>query len=87
MLFHLDLSLLEVLFVYIIKKGKNDVFSLFANISSLQLETGLSNSIKGKTKGYALVKGAWAGLLEHRDKEFSPNRSLRVPSRNFYFYY
>ena len=87
MLFHLDLSLLAVLFVYIIKKEKNDVFSLSANISSLQLETGLPNSIKGKTKGYALVKGAWAGLLDHRDKEFSPNRSLRVLSRNFSFYY
>lgn len=35
MLFHLDLSLLEVLFVYTMKNGKNDIFSLFANIPSL----------------------------------------------------
>ena len=34
-LFHLDLSLLEVLFVYTIKKGKNDIFSMFAHIPSL----------------------------------------------------
>ena len=35
MLFNLDLSLLEVLFVYTIKKGKIDIFSLFAHIPSL----------------------------------------------------
>ena len=35
MLFHLDLSLLEVLFVYTIKKGKKDIFSMFAHIPSL----------------------------------------------------
>ena len=35
MLFHLDLFLLEVLFIYTIKKGKNDIFSMFAHIPSL----------------------------------------------------
>ena len=35
MLFNLDLSLLEVLFIYSIKKGKTDLFSLFAHISFL----------------------------------------------------
>lgn len=35
MLFHLDLSLLEVLFVYTIKKGKNDIFNLSASIPSV----------------------------------------------------
>lgn len=82
MLFHLDLALLEVLFVYTIKKGKNDVFSLFANIPSLQLVTGLPHSIKGGAKGYKLVRGAWAGLIEHPTKEFSPNCLLRVPDGN-----
>lgn len=35
MLFNLGLSLLEVLFVYSIKKAKNNIFSLAANIPSL----------------------------------------------------
>lgn len=35
MLFSLDLSLLEILFVYTIKKAKHDIFSLAANILSL----------------------------------------------------
>lgn len=71
-LFHLDLSLLEVLFVYTIKKGKNNIFSLSASIPLLQLVTSLPDSIKGAVKGNVLVKGLWAGLVEHREKEFVP---------------
>lgn len=78
MLFHLDLSLLEVLFVYIIKKGKNDIFNLSASIPSFQLVIGFPNSIKGAAKGHVLVKGPWVGLMEHREKEFVPNQSMRV---------
>lgn len=47
MLFRVDLSLLKVLFVYTIKKGKHDIFSLFTNIPFLQLVTDIPNSIKG----------------------------------------
>ena len=65
MLFNLDLSLLEVLFVYTIKKGKKDIFSMFSHIPSLQLVTNLQDSNKGGAKGYILVKGPWAGLSEH----------------------
>lgn len=82
MLFHLDLSLLEVLFIYTIKKGKNDIFNLFASIPSLQLVTGLLDSIKGAAKGHVLVKGPWAGLMEHREKKFVLNQSMRVPGGN-----
>lgn len=85
MLFSLELSLLEILFVYTIKKGRNDVFSLFAGIPSLQLVTGLPDSIKGAAKGHVLVKGPWAGLLQHLDKEFATNRSLKIPGWNIYF--
>ena len=55
MLFHLDLSLLEVLFVYTIKKGKKDIFSMFTHIPSLQLVTSLPKSNKGGAKGHVLV--------------------------------
>ena len=57
MLFNLDLSLLEVLFIYSIKKGKNDIFSLAAGQPSLQLVTDLSDSTKGGAKGHVLVRG------------------------------
>ena len=58
MLFNLDLSLLEVLFVYSLKKGKNDIFSMVAHLPSLQLVTELSDSTKGGAKGHVLVRGA-----------------------------
>ena len=72
MLFNLDLSLLKFLFVYTIKKGKTDLFSLFAHISSLQLVTNLPDSNKGGAKGHVLVKGLWAGLSEHPENGVFP---------------
>ena len=58
MLFNLNLTLLEVLFVYSLKKGKNDIFSLSAHLPSLQLVTELPDSAKGEAKGYVVVRGA-----------------------------
>ena len=81
MLFNLDLSLLEVLFVYTIKKGKTYLFSLFAHIPSLQLVTNLPYSNKGGAKGHVLVRGHWAGLSEPPEREFTPNHSLTLPGR------
>ncbi|KAL6350314.1 hypothetical protein AAG906_004263 [Vitis piasezkii] len=79
MLFDLDLSLLEVLFIYLIKKVKNDIFSFVASLPSLQLVTSLPDSTKGAAKGHVLVKGLWAGLAVHPDRPFAPNQSLKVP--------
>ncbi|RVX15686.1 hypothetical protein CK203_009087 [Vitis vinifera] len=81
MLFNLDLSLLEVLFIYSIKKGKNDFFSLAARLPSLQLVTDLPDSTKEGAKGHVSVRGVWAGLLEHPERPFSPNRSLVFPGK------
>ena len=82
MLFNLDLSLLEVLFAYSVKKGKNDIYSFVASIPSLHLVTGLPDSTKGAAKGHMLVKGTWAGLTVHPNKQFAPNQSLKTPSMN-----
>ena len=81
MLFNLDLSLLEVLFVYTIKKGKNDIFNMFAHIPSLQLVTNFPDSNKEGAKGHVLVRGPWAGLMEHPERDFRPNYSLKIPGR------
>lgn len=75
MVFNLDLSLLEVLFVYTLKKGKNDIFSMFAHIPSLQLVTNLPDLNKGG------AKGPWAGLMEHPERDFSSNYLLKLPGR------
>ena len=57
MLFNLYLSLLEVLFIYSIKKVKSDIFSFVASLPSLQLVTSLPDSTKGAARGDVLVKG------------------------------
>ncbi|KAL6328832.1 hypothetical protein AAG906_003849 [Vitis piasezkii] len=53
----LDLSLLEVLFIYSIKKLKTDIFNFVACLPSMQLVTNLPDSTKGAAKGHVLVKG------------------------------
>ncbi|KAL6351384.1 hypothetical protein AAG906_035176 [Vitis piasezkii] len=81
MLFNLNLSLLEVLFIYTIKKGKNDIFNMFAHILSLRLVINLPDSNKGGAKGHVLVRGPWAGLSEHPERDFCFNYSLKLPGR------
>ncbi|RVX23748.1 hypothetical protein CK203_000026 [Vitis vinifera] len=80
MLFHLDLSLLEVSFVYTIKRAENE-YSSCPLIPSLQLVTGLSDSNKGGARGHILVLGPWVGLLESPNREFHPHRSLQIPGK------
>ena len=81
MLYNLDLTLLEVFFVYSLKKAKTDIFSLSAHLPSLQLVTELPDSTKGGAKGHVMVRGAWAGL-RHRARPFSPNYSLAIPGKS-----
>ncbi|KAL6319872.1 hypothetical protein AAG906_036942 [Vitis piasezkii] len=68
MLYNLDLTLLEVFFLYSLKKGKNDIFSLSAHLPSLQV-----------AKGLVLVRGGWAGISERPSRPFSPNYTLKLP--------
>ncbi|RVW51651.1 hypothetical protein CK203_066707 [Vitis vinifera] len=43
---------------------------------------GAANSTKGGATGHVVVRGAWAGLLEHPARPVSPNYSLVVPGRS-----
>ena len=79
MLYSLDLTLLEVFFVYSLKKAKNDIFSVSAHLPSLQMVTELPDSTKGGAKGLVAVWGGWAGLSQHPSRPFSPNYSLKIP--------
>ena len=80
MLYNLDLTMLEVFFVYALKKAKTDIFSLSAHLPSLQLVTELPDSTKGGAKGRVMVRGAWAGS-RHPARPFSPNYSLKIPGK------
>ena len=81
MFFHLDLFLLEVLFVYTIKMSHKEIFSLSAHIPFLQLVTGLPDSNKGGDRGHVLVFGPWASMFEGPEREFHPLYSLHIPDR------
>ena len=81
MLYNLDLTLLEVFFVYSLKKAKTDIFSLSAHLPSLQLVTELPDSTKGGAKGHVAVRGGWAGFSGRPGRPFSPNYSLVIPGK------
>ncbi|RVW32216.1 hypothetical protein CK203_080075 [Vitis vinifera] len=78
MLYNLDLTLLEVFFVYSLKKAKTNIFSMSAHLPSLQLVTELPDSTKGGAKGQVMVRDAWVGS-KHPVRPFSPNYSLAIP--------
>lgn len=58
MFFQLDLSLLEILLVYIVKMSQKERFSFSTYIPSLELVTGLPDSCKDWVKGHVLVFGS-----------------------------
>ena len=87
MLFQQDFSLLEFLFIYTVKMNQKDKFSLFAHIPSLQLVTSLPDSCKGWVKGHVLVSSPWNGSSKGPDGVFSPQRSLEILSRLYFFYF
>lgn len=62
MLYHLELYLLEVFFVYTLKMSQKERFSLSAHIPSLQLVTGLPDSNKDGAREHILVSGPSSGL-------------------------
>ena len=81
MLFQLDISLLEALFIYTVKMSQKKRFSLSTHIPSLQLVTRLPNSNKDGTKRHVFVSGPWRGLFEGLNEVFTPQHSLEIPSR------
>ncbi|KAL6314319.1 hypothetical protein AAG906_019017 [Vitis piasezkii] len=82
MLYKLDLTLMEVFFLYSLKKANTDIFSLSAHLPSLQVVTELPDSTKGGAKGLVVVRGGWAGLVEQETKPFSPNNTVKIPDRD-----
>ncbi|RVX03196.1 hypothetical protein CK203_016787 [Vitis vinifera] len=68
-----------IVFVYSLKKAKNDIFSVSAHLPSLQMVTELPDSTKGGAKGLVAVWGGWAGLSQHPSRPFSPNYTLKIP--------
>lgn len=75
-LYQLDLSLLEILFVYTIKMSPKELFNLSTHILPFQFITGFPNSNKWWTKERDLVFNPWSGSIEEWIKCSSQNTPL-----------
>ncbi|RVW26662.1 hypothetical protein CK203_096496 [Vitis vinifera] len=78
MLYNLDLTLLEVFFVYSLKKVKNDIFSMSAHLPSFQLVTELPDSTKGGRRDTW-----WSGV--HERGFWSIRRGLSLQTTPWWF--
>ena len=76
-LYQLDISLVEICFIYTLKLGTGGCLSMSAHSPRLQFVTGLLNSPKTEAKGVVLVRGPWhvtpssPGLPFHMNQSFS----------------
>ncbi|RVX07509.1 hypothetical protein CK203_025112 [Vitis vinifera] len=77
----LHFSQIPPIFIHpnLVRKAKNDIFSVSAHLPSLQMVTELPDSTKGGAKGLVAVWGGWAGLSQHPSRPFSPNYTLKIP--------
>ena len=59
LLYQLDISLVEICFIYTLKLGVGGRLSMSTHSPRLQFVTGLLDSPKTESKGVVLVEGLW----------------------------
>ena len=75
-LYQLDISLVEICFIYTLKLGIGGRLSMSAHSPRLQFVTGLPDSPKTEAKGVVLVKGSWYETSGSLGFPFDLNQSL-----------
>ena len=75
-LYQLDISLVEICFIYTLKLGIRGILSMSAHNPRLQFVTGLPDSPKTEAKGVVLIKGLWYETLGSPRLPFNLNQSL-----------
>ena len=75
-LYQLDISLVEICFIYTLKLGIGGCLSMSAYSPRLQFVTGLPNSSKIEAKGVVLVKGSWYETPVSLGLSFDLNQSF-----------
>ena len=75
-LYQLDISLVEICFVYTLKLGTGGRLSMSVHSPWLQFVSGLPDSSKTKAKGVVLVKGTWYETPGSLGLPFDVNQSL-----------
>ena len=78
-LYQLDISLVEICFVYTLKLGTGGQLSMSAHSPQLQFVTRLLDSPKKETKGVVLVRGLWYEMSGSLGLPFDVNQSLVFP--------
>ena len=76
LLYRLDISLVEICFVYKLKLGTRDRLSMSAHNPKLQFVTRLPDSLKTEAKGVVLVRGPWYETLGFVGLPLNVNQSL-----------
>ena len=79
-LYQLDISLVEICFIYTLKLGIESSLSMLAHNPRLQFVTDLPDSPKIEAKGVVLVKGSWYETPGSPRLPFDLNQSLSFPS-------
>ena len=72
-LYQLDISLIEVFFIYTLKLAHGGRLSVSAQIPRLQFVTRLPDSPKTEVKGVIFVRGPWYETLGSPDLPFTLN--------------
>ena len=75
-LYRLDISLVDIYFIYTLKLGTEDLLSMSAHSPRLQFVTKLPDSPKAEAKGVVLVRGQWYETLGSLGLPFDVNKSL-----------
>ena len=75
-LYQLDISLVEICFIYTLKLGTGARLFMSAHSPLLQFVTGLPDSPKTKAKGVVLVRGSWYETPDSLGLLFYVNQSL-----------
>ena len=79
LLYQLDISLVEVFFIYTLKLAHGGRLSLSTKSPRLQVVTGLPDSPKTEAKGVILVRGPWYEAPGSPDLSFTLNREMSFP--------
>ena len=79
LLYRLDISPVEILFVYMLKLGTGGRLSISAHNPRLQFVIRLPNSPKNEAKGVVPVRAPWYETLGSLELPFDVNQSLVFP--------
>ena len=86
-LYQLDISLVEICFIYTLKLGIGGQLSMSAHNPRLQFVTELPDSPKTEVKGVVLVKGPWYETPSSLGLPFDLNRSFYFPGLSPYLFW